>query len=77
MSETITSLLEAKDFSAEIGCFVMSELGGSDNIEKVEENCGSMWIETKNGKTYSVIISECETDEFKHMSEQFDTPKQN
>lgn len=63
MSDTISNLLNAKHFSEEIGTFVLSELGGSSNIEEIEENCGSMWIKTKEGKTYSISIMECENEE--------------
>lgn len=60
MSETISSLLKAKEFSESIGSFVLGEVGGSSNISKIDENCGSMYIETNNGKTYSISIIECE-----------------
>lgn len=52
-----------EEIKQNIGNFVAFEVGGSDNIESIEENCGSMWIETKDGKTYSISIMECEPDQ--------------
>lgn len=31
-----------------------------DDIISVEENCGSIYVETASGKTYSISIIECE-----------------
>lgn len=39
---------------------VASEVGGIEEIENTETNCGSMWITTKDGKTYFVQVEECE-----------------
>jgi coenzyme F420-reducing hydrogenase beta subunit len=47
----------------EIVSFVATELGGIEEIESTEENCGSMWITTKDGKTYWIQVSECEPQE--------------
>jgi len=60
MSDTITDLLNAKEFSETIGSFVLGEVGGSSNIKSIEENCGTMWVEVKDGKTYSIYVVECE-----------------
>jgi len=32
-------------------------------IENVEENCGTMWIELKTGKVYALSVMECEEEE--------------
>lgn len=63
MSETITSLTRAKELSESIGSFVLGEVGGSSHIKEIEENCGSMWITTNDGKTYSINVTECESEE--------------
>ena len=60
MSETITSLMKAKELSESIGSFVLGEVGGSSNIKSIEENCGTLWIEAKDGKIYSISVVECE-----------------
>lgn len=44
----------------QIQMYVLGELGGIEEVKEVEENCGSMWITTKDGKTYSVSVMECE-----------------
>lgn len=43
--------------------YVLGELGGLDKIKEVEDNAGSMWVTTKDGKTYSVSVMECEPQE--------------
>ena len=63
MSETITSLTREKELSESIGSFVLGEVGGSSHIKEIEENCGSMWITTNDGKTYSINVTECESEE--------------
>lgn len=67
------------DVKKAIISFIGIEVGGIENIKGVEENCGTMWIDTNDGKTYSISVMECEPDEddeFKHTREQFDTPDQ-
>ncbi len=34
-----------------------------DEIETVEENCGSFWITLKNGETWYLQVGKCEKDE--------------
>jgi coenzyme F420-reducing hydrogenase beta subunit len=47
----------------QIQVFVLGEVGGIEEVKEVEENCGSMWITTKDGKTYWIQVSECEPQE--------------
>lgn len=55
---------DAEDVLIEkVQMYVLGELGGIDEVKDVEENAGSMWITTKDGKTYSVSVMECEPDE--------------
>ncbi len=44
----------------QIQMFVLGEVGGIEEVKEVEENAGSMWITTKDGKTYSISVMECE-----------------
>ncbi len=44
----------------EISSFVISELGGINEIESTEQNCGTMWITTKDGKVHSFSVMETE-----------------
>jgi hypothetical protein len=62
MSETVSSLMKAKELSESFGTFILTEVGGSSNIKEIEENCGSMYITTNDGKVYSVSIMECENE---------------
>jgi coenzyme F420-reducing hydrogenase beta subunit len=43
--------------------FVLGEVGGIEEVKDVEENAGSMWITTKDGKVYSISVMECEPEE--------------
>jgi hypothetical protein len=52
--------MKAKELSESIGSFVLGEVGGSSNIKEVEENCGSFYIDTNDGKTYCISVVECE-----------------
>ena len=45
----------------QIAYYVEGEVEG--NITEVEENCGSIWITTDEGKTYSILVTECEPNE--------------
>jgi hypothetical protein len=67
---------EQEIFNSEIAGFVNESVDGV--ITSVEENCGSFWITTDEGKTYSIMVMECEPeeDDFKHTQNQFDTPEQ-
>ena len=53
-------------FRDQISEYVLEQLGAYDGdvedetITEVEENCGSIWITMKDGKTYSIQIIECE-----------------
>lgn len=44
----------------QIAGYVLGELGGVDEVKEVEENAGSMWVTTKDGKVYSISVMECE-----------------
>ena len=46
-----------------IQMYVLGEVGGITEVKEVEDNAGSMWITTKDGKTYSVSVMECEPQE--------------
>jgi hypothetical protein len=59
MSKPLTEQ-EIKD---QVAGYVLGELGGAEEVTGVEENCGSMWVTTKDGKTYSVSVMECEPEE--------------
>jgi len=59
MSKPLTEQ-EIKD---QVAGYVLGEIGGVEEVTGVEENCGSMWVTTKDGKTYSVSVMECEPEE--------------
>lgn len=59
----MSNTAEEQKIKDQITGYVLGELGGVDEVSEVEENCGSMWITTKDGKTYSVSVSECEPQE--------------
>lgn len=40
--------------------YVLDQL--DDEVQEVEENCGAIWIKTESGKTYSILVTECEED---------------
>lgn len=46
-----------------IQMYVLRKFGGIDEVKEVEDNCGSMWVTTKDGKTHSISIEECEPQE--------------
>jgi len=59
----MSNTAEEQKIIDKIAGFVLGELGGVEEVSEVEENCGSMWVTTKDGKTYSVSIMECEPQE--------------
>lgn len=44
----------------QIAYYVQGEVDGE--ITEVEENCGSIWITTDTGQTFSILVTECEQD---------------
>ncbi len=57
VSETVSKRAEIKE---QIADYVVSQI--DDAIESIEENCGSMWLTTKEGKTFSIMVVENETE---------------
>ena len=45
----------------QVAYYVDDQLDG--DVTHVEENCGFIWIETDKGKSYSILVTECEPDE--------------
>jgi hypothetical protein len=64
MSKTTEQLEKEDGFAEAIVQHVTSEIGGISEIKEVEENCGSMWITTNDGKTYYVQVGECESEDY-------------
>ncbi len=44
--------------------YIYEHIGGSENISSIEENCGSIWIETESG-TYYIQVENCSEDHMK------------
>jgi len=55
VSEPVSKRAEIKE---QIANYVVSQI--DDEIESIDENCGNMWLKTKEGKTFSVFITETE-----------------
>jgi hypothetical protein len=51
------------NIAEEISDFVLFNVGSLDDIESVERDYDTMYIETKDGKVYSVWVSECEKED--------------
>ena len=50
--------MEEKEINEAIKKFVLGELGGANEVLEVEDNCGTMYITTIDGKVYSVSVNE-------------------
>ena len=61
MSKTAEQIQKEDDFNDTISNFILGEVDGVDEIEDIEDNCGSLYIITKDGKVYSVSVMECES----------------
>lgn len=55
--------MDEKEINEAITGFVLGELGGAEEVAEIEDNCGTMWITTKDGKVYAVSIMETEAPE--------------
>lgn len=52
----------------QIAAYVAVEV--DSEIESTEENCGSMWITTVSGKTYSITVEECKAEDEESETEE-------
>lgn len=50
-------------FLEQIANYIAKGLSGVEKIESIEENAGSLWVKTKDGKTHSVSVFETENEE--------------
>jgi hypothetical protein len=60
MSKTEEQIEKENSIKESILDFVLGGVDGVEEIEETEENCGSFYITTKDGKSFYVSVEECE-----------------
>jgi hypothetical protein len=62
MSKTAEQIQKEDDFKDTIINFILGEVD-IDEIKEVDDNCGSLYIIMNDGKTYSVSLMGCESED--------------
>jgi len=53
--------MSEQEIKDSIANYVIEIIG--DNISSVEENCGSIWLETETGDTWFIQVEKCQKQE--------------